>query len=66
MRFEASVTSVSWIPSQSVSGLYKAGFAVGASHADDPPPEVIANVADLDELFAAGGFRREDTGAQRG
>ena len=54
MRFESSVTSVSWIPSESVSGLYKAGFAVGASHPDDPPPDVIE---DLDGLFAAERFR---------
>jgi Cyclic nucleotide-binding domain len=54
MRFESSITSVSWIPSESVAGLYKAGFAVGASHPDDPPPEVLE---DLDGLFAAGKFR---------
>src|SRR6516162_8497526 len=57
MRIESSVTSVSWIPSELVSGLYKAGFTAGASHPDDPPPDVIANVTDLDELFAAGRFR---------
>ena len=50
MRFESSITSVSWIPSESVAGLYKTGFAVGASHPDDPPPEVLE---DLDGLFAA-------------
>jgi hypothetical protein len=54
MRFESSVTSVSWIPSESVSGLYKAAFAAGASHSDEPPPEVLE---DLGGLFAAGRFR---------
>ena len=54
MRFESTVTSVSWIPSESVSGMFKAGFAVGASQFDDPPPEVLQ---DLDKLFAAEGFR---------
>jgi hypothetical protein len=54
MRIESSVTSVSWIPSESVSGLFKAGFAAGASHYDNPPPEVIE---DLDGLFAAERFR---------
>ena len=54
MRFESSITSVSWIPSESVAGLYKTGFAVGASHPDDPPPEVLQ---DLDGLFAAEKFR---------
>ena len=57
MRVESSVTSVSWIPSDSVSGLYKAGFAAGASHPDDPPPDVIEDLAGLDELFAAERFR---------
>jgi hypothetical protein len=57
MRFESSVTSVWWIPSESVSGLYKAGFAVGASHPDAPPPDVVKDLAGLDELFAAQRFR---------
>jgi len=54
MRVESSITSVSWIPSETVPGLYKTVFAVGASHADDPPPEVLD---DLDALDAAGRFR---------
>jgi hypothetical protein len=57
MRCESSLTSVSWIPSDSVSGLYKAGFAVGASHPDDPPPDVIEDLAGLEDLRAAGRFR---------
>jgi len=54
MRIESSVTSVSWIPSESVSGVFKAGFAIGASRFDDPPPEVLG---DLDALFAQERFR---------
>jgi hypothetical protein len=54
MRIESSVTSVSWIPSESVSGLFKAGFAAGASHYDAPPPDFIE---DLHGLSAAEGFR---------
>ena len=54
MRFESSVTSVSWIPSESVSGPIKAGFVVGMTRYDDPPPDVIE---DLEELHAAGRFR---------
>src|SRR6516225_990806 len=57
MRFESSVTSVSWIPSALASGLYKAGFKVGAIHSDDPPPDVIENPSKLDQLFAAERFR---------
>jgi hypothetical protein len=54
MRVEASVTSVSWIPSESISGMFKAGFAVGASRFDEPPPDILE---DLDALFAAEAFR---------
>lgn len=54
MRFESSVTSVSWIPSELVSGPLKAGFAVGMVHYDDPPPDVIGSLA---ELHAAERFR---------
>jgi hypothetical protein len=57
MRIESSITSVSWIPSDSVSGLYKTGFTVGASHSDDPPPDSLQDAADLDRLFAAERFR---------
>jgi hypothetical protein len=47
MRFESSVTSVSWIPSQAVSGLTKAGFTAGIVHYDDPPPDAITDLAGL-------------------
>ena len=57
MRFDSSVTSVSWIPSESVSGVYQAGFAVGASHSDIPPPDVIKDLAELDALHATARFR---------
>jgi Cyclic nucleotide-binding domain len=54
MRVESSLTSVSWIPSESVSGLFRAGFSSGAAHYDDPPPDVLG---DLEELHAAERFR---------
>lgn len=54
MRVESSLTSVSWIPSESVSGLFRAGFSTGATHYDDPPPDVLEN---LEELHAAERFR---------
>ena len=54
MRIESSVTSVSWIPSESVPGPLKAGFSTGMAHYDDPPPDVIENLAGL---FAAKRFR---------
>jgi hypothetical protein len=54
MRIESSVTSVSWIPSEVVSGLPKAAFAAGALHYDAPPPDVLG---DLGELYAGEKFR---------
>ena len=41
MRIESSVTSVSWIPSESISGVFKTGFAIGASRFDDPPTQQL-------------------------
>ena len=48
MRKEGSVTTVSWIPSESVTGaVFRVPFEVGLSHYDEPPPEVLTDVDDL-------------------
>jgi len=54
MRVESSVTSVSWIPSEAVTGMGKAIFETGVGHYDDPPPDVIH---DLSALCEADRFR---------
>jgi Cyclic nucleotide-binding domain len=54
MRYESCVTSVSWIPSEAVTGATRAAFDAGLSHYDEPPP---ATLGDLEELRAAGRFR---------
>jgi Cyclic nucleotide-binding domain len=55
MRVESSVTSVSWIPSEAVTGaVLKGTFEVGFTHYDDPPPDELD---DLEELRAQGTFR---------
>ena len=41
MRIESSVTSLSWIPSEAVTGANKPMFEMGVAHYDDPPPDVI-------------------------
>jgi len=38
MRIASSVTSISWIPSEAVTGLNKGIFESGFAHYDDPPP----------------------------
>jgi hypothetical protein len=55
MRVESSVTSVSWIPSEAVTGpVLKGTFDSGFTHYDDPPPDAID---DLEELRDEGRFR---------
>jgi len=54
MRYENSVTSVSWIPSEAVTGSTRVAFDSGITQYDDPPP---AQINDLEALRAAGKFR---------
>ncbi len=46
-RFESSVTAVSWIPSDAITGPSKVPFELGVTHYDEPPPDVLQ---DLEEL----------------
>jgi len=54
MRYESSVTSLSWIPSEAVTGVSRAAFDSGFTHYDDPPP---GELDDIEELQAADRFR---------
>jgi hypothetical protein len=54
MRHEASVTAISWIPSEAVEGLPKLPFSTGMAHYDEPPPDVIE---DIDAMREADLFR---------
>jgi hypothetical protein len=54
MRIEKSVTSVTWIPSEAISGMTKLPFEMGVAHYDDPPPE---RLDDLEALRSADAFR---------
>jgi hypothetical protein len=54
MRVESTATSLSWIPSEAVTGLTRTAFEVGFTHYDAPPP---GTVTDLDELRRADRFR---------
>jgi hypothetical protein len=38
MRIESSVTSVSWIPSEAITGMAKVPFEAGFTHYDVPRP----------------------------
>jgi hypothetical protein len=54
MKFEAAVTSISWIPSEAVKGLGRLAFDAGFTHYDPPPPDIVD---DLDALRDADRFR---------
>jgi hypothetical protein len=54
MRYESSTTSLSWIPSEAVTGASRLAFDSGVTHYDEPPPGVID---DIEELRAADRFR---------
>ena len=45
MRLAASVTSISWIPSEAITGPVRLPMDVGIGHYDDPPPDQLGEVA---------------------
>ncbi len=47
MRLTASVTSLSWIPSEAISGSMKVAFDTGLGHYDAPPPDELGDLAEL-------------------
>ena len=53
-RFESSVTSISWIPSEAVTGPSKIPFELGVTHYDETPPD---RLQDLDDLRKSDRFR---------
>ena len=53
-RFESSVTSISWIPSDAIAGLSKVPFEMGLTHYDQTPPD---RIEDLEELRRTDRFR---------
>jgi hypothetical protein len=54
VRIEQTVTTLSWIPSEAVTGLNKAIFESGFTHYDDPPPDVLDS---LENMGAGDKFR---------
>jgi hypothetical protein len=54
MRIDSSVTSVSWIPSEAMSGPLRVPVDLGFGHYDDPLPE---HIDDLEALRLADRFR---------
>jgi Cyclic nucleotide-binding domain len=56
MRVESSTSSLSWIPSEAVTGPLRMTFATGISHYDPPPPAYITSDT-VTALRDADGFR---------
>jgi hypothetical protein len=61
MRIESSVRSLSWIPSEAVTGLPKQFFEVGVTHYDEPPPDTVSSADELEALRLSGRFRFANT-----
>ena len=53
-RIESSVTAISWIPSEAITGPSKVPFQFGVTHYDEPPPD---RLEDLEALRKADRFR---------
>jgi hypothetical protein len=53
-RFESSVTAVSWIPSEAITGPSRFPFQLGVTHYDEPPPD---RLGDLEQLRTSDRFR---------
>jgi hypothetical protein len=49
MRVDSSVTSITWIPSEAISGMPKMPFELGIAHYDDPPPDRIVDIEAMHE-----------------
>ena len=54
MRYESSVTSLSWIPSEAVTGGARVAFDAGFTRYDEPPPP---RIDDIEALRSADRFR---------
>ncbi len=50
MRVEATVMSLSWIPTDSLKGALKAGMDLRLSHWDQPLPDRVGGIEDAHEL----------------
>ena len=53
-RYESSVTAISWIPSEAITGPSKVPFQFGVTHYDQPPPD---HLDDLEALRKSDRFR---------
>jgi hypothetical protein len=56
MRYESSVTAISWIPSEAIQGMPKLPFELGIGHYDEPPPDRLEE-GDLERLRDEDRFR---------
>ncbi|MBW3562658.1 MAG: cyclic nucleotide-binding domain-containing protein [Actinobacteria bacterium] len=57
MRIESSATTISWIPSESMTGPFKLGMDLRLSHYDAPPPEMIEGRDHLERLRDEDAYR---------
>jgi hypothetical protein len=57
MRIEATTTSISWIPSEAMSGMMRLPLDAGIGHYDQAPPDRVEGLGHLHELRDGDRFR---------
>ena len=57
-RHESSVTAISWIPSEAISGLSRIPFELGVTHYDQPPPDQLDRSTSRRSVGPIGSARR--------
>ncbi len=57
MRIEATATTMSWIPSESVWSGMRRAFELGLAHWDEPLPDAVAGTHEVHELCRQDRFR---------
>lgn len=57
MRYEATATSITWIPSEAIRGIARLPLDIGIGHYDDAPPNRLEGRDHLEELRDADRFR---------
>jgi hypothetical protein len=56
-RFEAGISSLSWIPMGAITGALHVPFDMGIAHYDQPPPDALASLDAVEELRHDDRFR---------
>src|SRR3954463_16544983 len=57
VRIESSVIAISWIPSEAITGSMKLPFELGIAHYDEPLPDTLHDLSELERWRLDDRFR---------